>query len=310
MRIFIANFGRDNFAWPDCLERSEVVTMQDERVHPFWRDDDRDGYIDFCVANLKTQKGAAPTRQTAGRWFNLGTIVTQSAGDLWLHQDGQYLWWTQTTDADPIVALGMDPGVSAGGFASIYYYRKPAKPWSNKDREGRLLTWRSLHPKCPDFLVTEATLQQLGERYAGYALALLEGRDLKAWHGLPDWSRRTSRREPVNVFTARQRTFALLARRAFETAANANGQTVERHTKIKNFEFKDVYDLEAHVAELRLRSPGRALRDQRHPVAGPRRRRPPALLFPRSDRQRGALRLRQSPDRLQVHQRLEVEPGR
>lgn len=67
MRVFVANFGRDNFAWPECLARSEVVTMQDRRVHPFWGDGDRAGYIDFCVTNLKTLKGVSPTRSTAGR---------------------------------------------------------------------------------------------------------------------------------------------------------------------------------------------------------------------------------------------------
>src|SRR5688500_14894894 len=87
VKVYVANFGQENYAWPDCLARSEVVTMQDEAVHAFWRDGDRPGYIDYCVANLKTQKGIAPTRSVAGRWFNLGTIVTGSAGDLWLHQD-------------------------------------------------------------------------------------------------------------------------------------------------------------------------------------------------------------------------------
>lgn len=109
MKVYIANFGRENFAWPDCLARNEIATMQDERVHDFWRNGDRAGYIDFCVENLKTLKGIAPIRPVAGRWFNLGTIITESSGDLWLHQDGKSLWWTITTDEPAIINLGLDP---------------------------------------------------------------------------------------------------------------------------------------------------------------------------------------------------------
>jgi len=255
MRVFVANFGQDNFAWPQCLSRSEVVTMQDRGVHSFWRDGDRKGYIDFSVANLKTMKGVSPTRSTAGRWFNLGTIITESAGDLWLHQDGRHLWWTTTLNEAPIIELGAETGV--GGTApSIYFYRKAAEPWSNKDRQGRPLEWRSLHPKCPDFLVTEATFQKLGERYADYAQALVDGRNLEPWHQLDTWRTSLKARSAGTVFNARQRTFAVLARRALETAAAANGQTVDRRMKLKNFEFHDAYELEAYIAELFDRQEG------------------------------------------------------
>lgn len=57
MKVYVANFGRENFAWPQCLARDEVCTMQDEPVHRFWRAGDRQGYIDYCVTHLKTQRG-------------------------------------------------------------------------------------------------------------------------------------------------------------------------------------------------------------------------------------------------------------
>lgn len=224
--------------------------MQDEPVHRFWRAGDRQGYIDYCVAHLKTQRGASPTRATASRWFNLGTIITESAGDLWLHQDGEHLWWTVTRDGPAIISLGADPEQPEGQTGSVYFYRKPAAPWSNQDRKGRPLVWKSLHPKAPDFLVTEATLQQLGDTYAEYALALIDGRDLSYWHDLKIWKDQAGRRQHAEVFSAEKRTFAVLARRAWDTAVNANGQVVERRVKAKDFKFKDAYELEAYIAEL------------------------------------------------------------
>lgn len=253
MKVYIANFGRENFAWPDCLARNEIATMQDERVHDFWRNGDRAGYIDFCVENLKSLKGIAPIRPVAGRWFNLGTIITENSGDLWLHQDGKSLWWTITTDEPAIINLGLDPKPTPNGPPNVYFYRKPTQPWSNKNKLGQNLDWRGLHPKTPDFLVTEATLQELGERYAGYALALVDGTDLAAWHSQAEWMAKTqtgSRKSPVVSYNAKQRTFFDMANTAWSTASSSNGQLSSRTVKNKNFEFMDRWELEKYIRDL------------------------------------------------------------
>lgn len=253
MKVYIANFGRENYAWPDCLARHEIATMQDERVHDLWRTGDRAGYIDFCVANMKTMKGIAPTRAVAGRWFNLGTIITESSGDMWLHQDGKHLWWTITTEQEPIIELGPDLKPNPDGPPNVYYYRKPAQPWSNLNRKGAPIEWKGLHPKAPDFLVTEATLQQLGEDYAGYALALIEGDDLSAWHNRPEWRAKTetgSRKQPVRTFNAKQVTFFNMANTAWETTLKANGQKETRNAKNKDFGFDSREALSAYIADL------------------------------------------------------------
>lgn len=255
MKVYVANFGKENFAWSACLARSEVATMQDERLHPFWVAGDREGYIDFCLSHIKTQRGLAPVRSTASRWFNLGTIVTESAGDLWLHQDGRHLWWTTTRPDPAMITSEIDPTLEPGVTHGTLFYRKPAEPWSNQDRLGRPLVWKSLHPKAPDFLVTEATLQSLNSDYAAYALALIDGRDLSPWHDRPLW-RGKSQRQSGTIYSARQRTFYEMAQRAFATAAAADGRMVERRTKVKNFGFRDTQALEAFIAELYERQEG------------------------------------------------------
>jgi hypothetical protein len=253
LKVYVANFGYRNFAWPECLERAQVVTMQDERVQEFWRAGDKKGYIDYCVANLRTQKGIAPIRSVAGRWFNLGSIITESSGDLWLHQDGKFLWWTVTTESPAIIELGVDPGVAPGEPAGIYYYRKPARPWSNQNKIGQTLEWRAIHPKAPDFLITEATLQRLSEDYAGYAMALIKGNDLSAWHEQPEWREKTdggSRKQPGVILNARQRTFATMALSARDTAAVSNGQQVLKKVKEKDFRFSSAVELENYISDL------------------------------------------------------------
>lgn len=251
--IYVANFGRENFAWPDCLLRGEIATMQDERVHGFWKAGDRAGYIEFCVQHLKTMKGIPPTKPVAGRWFNLGTIIAESSGDMWLHQDGEYLWWTTTTDAPAIVELGPDPKPHPNGSANVYFYRKPTEKWSNKNKLGAPLVWRGLHPKAPDFFATEATFQRLGPDYAEYALALINGEDLSEWHDRAEWrakAERGAKKQPVKTFSTKELTFFELADRAWDTTQRANGQQVLRTMKNKDFAFKDRHELADYIGAL------------------------------------------------------------
>lgn len=49
------------------------------------------------------------------------------------------------------------------------------------------LPWGALHPGAREFLFTKGTLQQLSDEHAAYAMALIEGEHLEAWHGLSAW---------------------------------------------------------------------------------------------------------------------------
>jgi len=253
MRVYVANFGLENFEWPNCLKNSTVATMQDERVHPLWLANDRAGYIEFAQRNLKTARGIMPTVPVASRWFNLGTIIVESSGDLWLHNDGKSLWWAITNDEHASMTLEPDPRALPWGSPNSYYYRKPCTPWSNHDKQGRRLEWRGLHPKSRDFFATEATLQELGQDYAAYALALIDGGDLSPWHDRKEWRAKTqtgSRSNPVTSANAWERTIATMAFSAEAVAAKANGQQVTRNMKIKNFGFANRRELEQYLDAL------------------------------------------------------------
>lgn len=251
MHVYVANFGLENYEWPRCLENSCIATMQDERVHPFWVAGDRKAYIDFAIQRLKTARGIAPIPAVAGRWFNLGTIIVESEGDLWLHREGELLWWTITEAASAVFSLEPDLRSKDWGSKNVYYYRKPCQPWRCSDRNGRRLEWRGLHPKSHDFLATEATLQRLGERYSDYALALVNGDDLTRWHDMQEWQARQGIKSgPSKNYNMREMTIADMVRTAEYTTASSNGQFATRMVKNKDFRFTSRKEAEAYVDAL------------------------------------------------------------
>lgn len=93
MKVFIANFGRENYAWPDCLARNSVATMNHVDGQALWAAGDREGYIETRMRG-KTARGISPTRPVASRWFNLMTIIHETEGDIWVHRERDQLWWT------------------------------------------------------------------------------------------------------------------------------------------------------------------------------------------------------------------------
>src|SRR5438309_2340820 len=94
MKVFIANFGQGNALWPECLASRTIATVENEQVHHFWVAGDRDGYIEFTLANLKTVRGETPTRPVASRWYGLIDVISQTSGDIWIHREKEELWWT------------------------------------------------------------------------------------------------------------------------------------------------------------------------------------------------------------------------
>lgn len=248
MRVFIANFGRGNAMWPEARDRPAVTIFNDEGADPFWRAGDRAGYIAYSLANTLTLHDVPPTVPLASRWFNLATIVTQSAGDVWIHREHDELWWTITTDS-PAASELRDPPPGVRKAERIVHYAKPALPWSPRARTGTRLSWTGLHPKARTFLFTEGTLQQLAPDNAAYAMALIDGGDLSPWHDSPAWRRAVANagRGAVTEADARQRAILTMVVGAQDVAVRANGQKVERTAKNKDFAFATRQEAEAYI---------------------------------------------------------------
>lgn len=257
MKAFIANFGRANHLWSRCKENSIIATIEDSDIHAYRVAGDREGYIEFAIAFKKTSKGVAPTRQVAGRWFNLVGIVSSTTDDLWIHREKDELWWTVSKNDSVLVTLekSYDPGLDR---PKVYVFQKKTNAWSNSDAQGRPLYWRALHPRAREFLFTEGTMQELSEEHADYARALVNGENLDRWHSRERWNSKQiqSGKMPVISFNAVQRAAYRMADTALKTAANANGQETIRTVKNKEFRFKNVNEMREYLEQLVERQGG------------------------------------------------------
>lgn len=253
MKIFIANFGKANYLWPRCKKQATVATLDDEDLHPFWKNGDRNGYIAYALAHKKSAAGLTPTKPVASRWFNLATTIAETSDDLWIHREKDELWWTATKpDA---IQITLEPANEPDRTSShVYIIQKPAHPWSNKDKKGRRLVWQALHPRAREFLFTEGTLQQLSEDNAAYAISLINGDDLSSWHARPQWTAKEQRsgKSPVTTFSAAGRAVFRMAHTAMDTTLNANGQEVVRVVKNKEFRFDGIDALQSYLKDLLL----------------------------------------------------------
>jgi hypothetical protein len=122
MRVYIANFGKENWAWPNYKARQAISVMDDERLHPFWKSQDREGYIREAQNVLRLASGGPVIKPVASRWYNLNTILMETVGDLWIHREKDDLWWTTSLDAVPDVELINDLKPHAGTQKIYVYY--------------------------------------------------------------------------------------------------------------------------------------------------------------------------------------------
>ncbi len=250
MKVFIANFGRENYGWPECLARSTITTLNDVAVQDFWKTGNREAYIQRCT-EFKTARGIAPNRSLASRWFNLMSIVAQTNGDVWIHREKDWLWWTKSRGSQPSFEPRIEP---VGERSHVIICHKPCDPWSNENRKGNRLAWNGIHPRAQQFLFTESTLHQLGDENSDYALALINGEDLTPWHSKSDWiskaEKTRGKRSTATIFNAKQRAIVRMAMTAIETVKGANGQQILRTQKNKELRFPSQPEFEKYIAGL------------------------------------------------------------
>ena len=171
MKTYIANFGTENWAWKNCLDRSSIAVMDDLRVHPYWQRGDREGYIVEAQRVLKSRRNLPVTKPAASRSFSVNSLLMETSGDLWIHREKEWLWWTESLDTIPESEIVDDPQYLPERVKIIVYYKR-CSPWSRQSRNGgKLPPWAGIHPKAREFLFTEGTLQQLSPDNALYAQA-------------------------------------------------------------------------------------------------------------------------------------------
>lgn len=251
MRVIVCNFGFENWAWPDCLKTSAIAVMDDERVHQFYLDGDRQGYFEACKRHLRAPGEDAVTPGTATRWYNGNSLVKDTVGDLWIHRCGDRLWWTVSSDTVPMHTIIEEPKPRWGGTVVSHYYRKPCPPWSDHNQKGVPLRWPVIHRKAQAFLVTRGSFASLGDDNAAYAQRLIEGEDLLPWHGRADWKLKQAgaKQGTGKIYDALEKTAARIAMTVMETVG-ASGSLSLTQKKDKECRFPSSQALESYVGEL------------------------------------------------------------
>lgn len=261
MKVIAAVFGEENFLWPYCKEHATVATLNRVEAQRLWEARDKEGYIQDGMKN-KTVRGVLATRTVASTWYGLMTTVSETNGDVWIHKEGDRIWWT-TSRADPPYFI-RDVVEPVGARRSVVVCHKPCDPWKNVGLKGQPLLWHTLHPKAKDFLTTQSTLRPLSAENAAYALALIAGDTLDPWHAQPEWRQKfdaakTKQADVTYVVGQAKAAYKMayevmpeqrMADTAFRTAQASNGQKVERTVKNKEVRFPDRSALSAYIAGL------------------------------------------------------------
>jgi hypothetical protein len=92
----------------------------------------------------------------------------------------------------------------------------------------------------------------LAEENAAYALALIDGDDLSAWHSQAAWKAKEGKsgKSPITVYSAAKRAAYRMAKTAMDTTDHSNGQGVLRTIKNKEFRFASEAELQAYIEAL------------------------------------------------------------
>lgn len=251
MQVYIANFGRANFLWPECRARGTIAVLDDEKMHPFWLARDPEGYYAYALEHLKTNAGTPVSRALASRWYNVNDWLWETSGDLWIHRERDTLWWTRSTDATPEKSLVQNAKPQPGAASRYVVYQKATTGWSDKDQKGRRLNWDGIHKKAREFLFTEGTFQRPAPDNAAYALALVEGRELSPWHSRTDWKKAAQApgRAAVAYGDARKKTIITMRHNAI-SAVFASGTVSLSTAKEKGFGFVDEAAMDAFLGQL------------------------------------------------------------
>lgn len=241
-RVYIANFGEGNALWPTAKANSTVLTIDNIDVHPFWQAGDREGYITAALDATFTARGVRPTKQTAGRWYNLIDELRDTEGDIWISRQGGSIWWTVSQPGDLREELIPSTNPSRDG-PTVWLLQKPCARWSDRDAKGRPLLWEALHAKARDFLSTEATFQSIANDrgYADYARALVSGDPLDRWHTTKLFRDKelSSTKRGVRTFSPKETAAKEMIRNLRSAVKQGNGQLVERRMKQKDTDLND-----------------------------------------------------------------------
>jgi hypothetical protein len=245
--VFIANFGYDNFNWPQCLERNVVCGMMRLGCYDYFINNDSNGFVERCITSEKTAYGTVPSQATARGWYNRNKEVEASSEEYWIHRENDKIWWTITLNKEAFFEQSTD---HLGAPTWICY--KPCIPWSCSDKNGKPLRYAGLHPNIKPAVISMAMSRKASPENAAYFRTLIHGDGLSEWHSLSSWQQKeaNTNRKSGKIYDSLEKTAYRIANTVFNTVKNSFGQTVERTLKNKECQFETKESLIKFVSEL------------------------------------------------------------
>ncbi|ATU95609.1 hypothetical protein [Phyllobacterium zundukense] len=239
-QAYIILTGDGNELWDRCLGESLVALGYDRAYYDAWKSGDYDA---FLALDMAAPRGTPESEIKAGAtlWFNRATRLSESAGDIWFHRQGNDLYWAESTSAPPVFHEYGDKVMIA----------KPVTGWSRRNRGGIALTWNSIHPRAKEQLVTQQAMFRVAtEDMKTYLLALVGGESLSHWHDRKDWKEKLGDGKPLGRNLG-QTEFAI-ARMMIpirDTVRNSNGQQVFTTLRDKKLLCSEA-EMKAHLEAL------------------------------------------------------------
>lgn len=241
--IYIVMTGNGNELWAECLERKLVALGFDAPYFDAWKANDYAAYLAIGKAAAPAGTPDANIKAQSTLWFNRATRLTESEDDLWLHRDGNNLYWAYTTTDPPIFER----------YGEQIMLAKPVGGWSRRNRKSVALTWDSIHPKAKDYLLTQqAVLRVANEDMKAYIHASIDGDDLGEWHNRPDWRERLGEDKGRTLGrNVELSDFAItrMMQSIRDTVKNSSGQQVLRTMKDKKLLCPEP-EMKAHLIQL------------------------------------------------------------
>lgn len=240
-KALVANFGRGNFLWDECLERSAIETFHSEDLFQPWKEQDEAAFYRNAHSK-KRRDGTFPNRGTVTRWYRHMTVLSQSCGEIWFHTADDNIWWTITTEEEATYENSIDPD---GNRIVVCY--KPCRPWSCHALNGKELLKSALSDDAQNKLVCQGTLIRMREQNLSMAYALIEGADLSGWSGSPNEQNTGSKSADRNE--SRRDSISEMVKNTLETVKHSNGQQVSQTKRNKELRMSR-QELEEHISEL------------------------------------------------------------
>lgn len=151
MKIYIANFGSRNWYWDRCKERSVIMFIDDARLVPLWLSGNQEEYKNIAL-NIYSRSEKPLAEQTATKWFTNNELFRNTHDDIWLHRDGNSLWWTISKNEPLIIEEGLNPAPRLPDSAESFIILKPCMQWQDENIDGIKIAWNDLSDDMKNYL--------------------------------------------------------------------------------------------------------------------------------------------------------------